>query len=93
MSTPLKPTGPNNRSSPTGTFFTPKPIGLTTTRKNIAKPLGTPGNNAPININGANGEKNIQRQLKFGPNEGGKRKTQRRKHHRKSKKRTTKSRA
>ena len=89
MSTPPKSVGPKNRLP----FFTPKPVMPTTIRKNVAKPLGTPGNTAPININGANGEKNIQRQLKFGPNEGGKRKTQRRKHHRKSKKRTTKSRA
>ena len=84
MSTHLKPTGPNNRSSPTGTFFTPKPIGLTTTRKNIAKPLGTPGNNASVNINGANSP---QKRLNFGANQGGKRKTQRRKLHRKSKSR------
>lgn len=95
MSTPVKPATPNNRSSPTGTFFTPKPIGLTTTRKNTAKPLGTPGINATVNINGANSVKGPQQRLNFEAMKGGgKRKTQkRRKQQRKSHKHTTKSRA
>lgn len=90
MSTPTKPASLNIRNNPAETFFTPKPIMPTTTRKNGVKHLGTPGSNASVNINGANG---AQRQLNFGASQGGKRKTQRRKHHRKSKKRTTKSRA
>jgi hypothetical protein len=43
--TPIKP---NNRKDPEGTFFTPDPKMPETMRKNVSKPLGTPGKNASV---------------------------------------------